>query len=117
MRETLIRLGVSSILSGIAAVSLGFVLKSPAMHPGSADAGLRVEQPRISVFEEALPDIVRLPPPVESEPPSKDARVASLGPNVGSDALTNEEPVANEEDAVANEQELAGGHTCIGVVE
>jgi hypothetical protein len=87
--EALIRVAVSSILFGIAAVVLGLVLKSLAM-PGSADVGLRPEPSRISSFEKAPPDIVQLRWPI-SPSPVDSVRVTSLEPQVGSDAVANEQ--------------------------
>ena len=89
----MIWVGVGSIPFGIAAVVLGFVLKSLAMQAGSADIGLRVERSRISVFGTIHPDIFRLRAPIGSQPPVDRVRVASLGPQVGSDPGINEQDI------------------------
>ncbi len=91
MGEALIRVGVGSILFGIAAVAMGFVLKSPAMHTGSADIGLRVAHSGISVFGTVRSDSFRLRAPVKSQARVDQVRVASLGSHVVSDAATTDQ--------------------------
>jgi hypothetical protein len=88
--------GVRSIPFGIAAVVLGFVLKSPGTQAGPADIGLRAERPGISVFGTIHPKIFRLRAPIGSQPMADRVRVASLGLQVGSDA------VADEQDTLAD---------------
>jgi hypothetical protein len=103
--EALIRVVVGSVLSGIAAVVLGVVLKPPAMHTGSADAALRVEHSRISgtVRRDKYP----LRATIETQAPDDRVRAASLEPHVGLDAVTNEpDGVANASDAVTSQQVL-----------
>ena len=80
--EALVRVGVRSIPFGIAAVVLGFVLKSPGTQAGPADIGLRAERPGISVFGTIHPKIFRLRAPIGSQPMADRVRVASLGPQV-----------------------------------
>ena len=87
----MIRVGVGSIPFGIAAVFVGFVLKSLAVQAGSADIGLRVEHSRISVFGTIHPHIFRLQAPIGSQPDH--VGVVSLGPHLGSDAGTNEHDI------------------------
>jgi hypothetical protein len=91
--EVLVRVGVRSIPLGIAAVVLGFVLKSPGTRAGPADVELRVERPGISVFGTIHPDIFRLRAPIGSQPPVDRVRVASLEPQVGSDAAADEQDI------------------------
>ena len=94
MGEALVRVGVRWIPFGIAAVVWGFVLKSPGTQAGSAEIGLRAERPRFSVFGTIHPDIFRLRAPIGSQPPVDRARLASLGPQVGSsDAAANERDI------------------------
>ncbi|MGA8157100.1 MAG: DUF2778 domain-containing protein [Rhodoplanes sp.] len=87
MGKALIRVGVGSILFGIAVAS-GFVLSASAIHAGSADIGLRDEHSRISGT--AHRDVFPLRAPIESQAPVDHVRVAGLEPHVGSDAVTNE---------------------------
>ena len=96
MGEALIRVGVRSIPLGIAAVVLGFVLKSPGKPADPIDFGWRAEHRGISVFGTIHPHIFRLRAPIGSQPPVD--RVVSLRPQVGSsDAST-----ANEQDILAD---------------
>ncbi|MFZ1883089.1 MAG: DUF2778 domain-containing protein [Rhodoplanes sp.] len=88
MGEALIRVGVGSILFGIAVAS-GFVLSASAIHAGSADVGLRDEHSPISGT--AHRDVFPLRAPIESQTPVDHVRVAGLEPHVGSDAVTNEQ--------------------------
>jgi len=85
--KALIRVGVGSILFGIAVAS-GFVLSASAIHAGSADIGLRDEHSPISGT--AHRDVFPLRAPIESQTPVDHVRVAGLEPHVGSDAVTNE---------------------------
>ncbi len=87
MGKALIRVGVGSILFGIAVAS-GFVLSASAIYAGSADIGLRDEHSRISGT--AHRDVFPLRAPIESQAPVDHVRVAGLEPHVGSDAVTNE---------------------------
>ena len=64
MGDILVRVGVRSIPFGIAAIVLGFILKSPGTQAGSADAELRVVRAGISVFGTIHPDIFRLKAPM-----------------------------------------------------
>ena len=67
--EALVRVGVRSIPFGIAAVVLGFVLKSPAKQADPIDLGWRAEHRGISVFGTIHPHIFRLGAPIGSQPP------------------------------------------------
>jgi hypothetical protein len=89
--EALIRLGAGSILFAIAAVVLGFVLKSPAIHAGSADIGSRVELSRITDFGTVHPDIFWPRTPIKSQARVDQVRVASLEPEIRSDAATSDQ--------------------------
>ena len=88
--EALVRVGVRSIPVGIAAVVLGFVLKSPGKQANPIDFGWRAEHRGISVFGTIHPHIFQLGAPIGSQPPVDHVRVVSLGPHLGSDAGTNE---------------------------
>ena len=83
------RLGVRTIPFGIAALFLGFILKSPGTQADPADAGLRGSG--VSVFGTIHPDIFRLAAPLGSGPAAGRVRLASLGPGsqVSSDASIN----------------------------
>jgi Tlde1 domain len=83
----LVLLGARAIPVGIAAMFLGFILKSPGTEAGPADTGSRA--PGISVFGTIHPDILRLGAPLGSRPPAGRIRLASLGSPVGSDAPIN----------------------------
>jgi hypothetical protein len=85
----LARLGVRTIPFGIAALFLGFILKSPGTQADPADAGLRGSG--VSVFGTIHPDIFRLAAPLGSGPAAGRVRLASLGPGsqVSSDASIN----------------------------
>jgi hypothetical protein len=80
-------LGARAIPVGIAAMFLGFILKSPGTQADPADAGSRA--PSISVFGTIHPDVFRLGAPLGSGPPAGRIRLASLELSVGSDALIN----------------------------
>jgi hypothetical protein len=79
----LVRSGVRAIPVGIAAVTLGFFLKSAGTQAGPADTGL--PRPGISVFGTIHPDIFRFRAPLGSGPPTG-IRLASLEPQVAFDA-------------------------------
>jgi hypothetical protein len=83
----LVRLGARAIPFGIAALTLGFFLKSAGTQAGQADAGL--PGPGISVFGTIHPDIFRLRLPLGAVPPAEGVRVASLDPQVGFDRQDN----------------------------
>jgi hypothetical protein len=85
--DQLLRLGVGAIPFGIAAVVSGFVLKAPGTQAGPAD--IELLGPSVSVFGTIHPDIFRLRAPLGSGPPGELIRLASLDPQVGSDALGN----------------------------
>jgi hypothetical protein len=118
--EALIRVAVGSILFGVATVALGIVLKPPALHSGSADAGLRVEPSRISGTIHH--DVSLLQAPIATQTANNHVRVSNLEPHVGFGAAAKQTPddhvrvsslephvgldaVANEQDAVTNEQD------------
>jgi hypothetical protein len=71
-----VRLGVRAIPFGIAAVTLGFFLKSAGTRAGPADTGL--PGPGISVFGTIHTDIFRVRAPLGSGPPTDRIRLASL---------------------------------------
>ena len=83
----LVPLGPRAIPVGIAAMLLGFVLKSPGTQADPADAELRA--PGISVFGTIHPDVYRVGAPLGSAPPAARIRLASLALPVGSDAPIN----------------------------
>jgi hypothetical protein len=80
--DVLVQLGVRAIPLGIAAMVLGFILKSAGTQAGPADTG----SPGISVFGTIHPDIFRLRTPLGSGPARGGLQLASLEPQVGSDA-------------------------------
>ena len=80
----MVGLGVRTIPLGIAAVVLGFIVKSPGTHADPTDIGLR--GPGLSVFGTIHPDILRLQVPLGSGPLAAPIRLASLDPQIGSDA-------------------------------
>jgi hypothetical protein len=69
---------------GIAAICVGFVLKSAGTQAGPADTAL--PGPSISVFGTIHPDIFRLRTPLGSGHLSERVRVASLEPQIRFDA-------------------------------
>jgi len=81
----LVQWGVRAIPFGIAAMLLGFALKSAGTQAGPADTGEAA--PRVSVFGTIHPEIFRLSAPLGSAPAVDRVRVASLEPLVGFDAL------------------------------
>src|SRR5215831_20151224 len=76
----LVQLGVRAVPFGIAAIVLGFILKSAGTQAGPADPlpGLRV-----SVFGTTHPEIFRLSAPLGSESAGDRVRLASLESQVG----------------------------------
>jgi Protein of unknown function (DUF2778) len=88
----LVQLGLRAIPFGIAAMILGFVLKSVGTQARPADTAL--PGPRLSVFGTIHPDIFRLSAPLGSESAGDRLRLASLEPQVGLfDAPTKEAPI------------------------
>jgi len=82
-----VRLGVRAIPFGIAAVTLGFFLRSAGTQAGLAATGLL--GPGISVFGTIHPDVFRIRTPLGSGRPGDRVRLASLELQVGSDAPAN----------------------------
>src|SRR4029077_14420437 len=82
--SVLVQLGGRTIPLGIAAVVLGFVLRSPGTQADPADAGPR--SPGVSVFGTIHPDLLRLVAPLGSGPRYDRVRVAGLEPQFRSDA-------------------------------
>ena len=82
-----VRLAVRAIPFGIAAVTLGFFLKSAGTQADPAATGLF--GPGISVFGTIHPDIFRIRTPLGSGRPGDRVRLASLELQVGSDAPAN----------------------------
>lgn len=83
MGEVLVPVGVRAIPFGIAAVVLGFILKSAGTQAGPADIGSR--GPGISVFGTIHPDIFRLRTPVGSQLPVDRIYLANLDMQTGFD--------------------------------
>jgi hypothetical protein len=91
-------MGVRAIPFGIAAVVLGFVLKSPGTQAGPADIGSRGSG--ISVFGTIHPDIYRLRTPVGSEVLADRVHVARLETQEFDDAPASfDERFASVDDA------------------
>ena len=86
MGDVLVRVGVRAIPIGVAFVVAGFVLRSLGTLAGPVDAGL--SDPGISVFGTIHPEIYRLRTPLGAGLPAGSVRVASLDPQVGTDAVT-----------------------------
>jgi hypothetical protein len=86
----LVQWGVRAIPFGIAAMLLGFALKSAGTQAGPADTD--EPAPRMSVFGTIHPEIFRLSAPLGSAPAVDRVRVASLEPLVGFDALVSGRP-------------------------
>jgi Protein of unknown function (DUF2778) len=84
--DGLVQLGVRAIPLGIAAMLLGFVLKSAGTQAGQAAPGL--PGPRVSAFGTIHPELFRLSAPLGSGSPDR-IRLASLEPQVGFDAPAN----------------------------
>jgi hypothetical protein len=79
--NALVQLGVRAIPLGIAAMLLGFVLKSVGTQAGPAAPGL--PGPRVSVFGTIHPELFRLSARLGSGSASDRVRLASLEPQVG----------------------------------
>jgi Protein of unknown function (DUF2778) len=92
--EVLVGLGVRTIPLGIAAVVLGFIVKSPGTQADPTDIGLR--GPGLSVFGTIHPDIFRLQAPLGSGPLAAPIRLASLEAPVGSDAPSNRQDLLTD---------------------
>jgi hypothetical protein len=100
----LVQLGLRAIPFGIAAVVLGFVLKSAGTQARPADTAL--PGPRLSVFGTIHPDIFRLSAPLGSGSAGDRVRLASLGPQVGLfDAPAKAAPILTDTSAVACQTE------------
>src|SRR6267143_920958 len=69
--------GISAFTVGIAAMVLGFVLKSPGTQAGPTDP---LPAPRISVFGTIHPELFRLDAPLGSGAPGERIRLASIEP-------------------------------------
>jgi Protein of unknown function (DUF2778) len=96
----LVHLGLRAIPFGIAAVILGFVLKSVGTQARPADTAL--PGPRLSVFGTIHPDIFRLSAPLGSESAGDRLRLASLEPQVGLfDAPAKAAPILTDTSASA----------------
>ena len=76
----MVQWGVRAIPLGIAAMVLGFVLKSPGTQAGPTDP---LPAPRISVFGTIHPELFRLEAPLGSGAPGERIRLASIEPQVG----------------------------------
>jgi Protein of unknown function (DUF2778) len=86
--DVLAQPGVRGIPLGIAAIVLGFALKSAGTQAGPTDTALPA--PHISVFGTIHPELFRLSAPLGSGAPDNRIRLASLEPVVGLlDSLTN----------------------------
>ena len=85
--DVLVRMGVRAIPFVVAFVVAGFVLRSLGTLAGPLDAGL--SDPGISVFGTIHPEIYRLRTPLGAGLPAGSVRVASLDPQVGTDAVTD----------------------------
>lgn len=80
-------LGARTIPVGIAAVVLGFVLRSPGTQAGPTETGARA--PGISIFGTIRPDLFRFGAPLGSGPTAGRVRLASLALPIGSGAPIN----------------------------
>jgi hypothetical protein len=85
--DALVQLGVRAIPLGIAAMLLGFVLKSAGTQAGPAAPGL--PGPRVSAFGTIHPELFRFGTPLGSGSPRDRIRLASLEPQVGFDVPAN----------------------------
>src|SRR5215469_13771576 len=97
MGGVLRQFGLRAIPFGIAAMVLGFILKSAGTQAGPADTlpGLRV-----SVFGTIHPEIFRLSAPLGSGSASDRLRLASLEPQIGwFDVLANGAPMPTDTSA------------------
>jgi Protein of unknown function (DUF2778) len=100
----LIQLGLRAIPFGIAAMILGFVLKSVGTQARPADTAL--PGPRLSVFGTIHPEIFRLSAPLGSEPAGDRVRLASLESQVGLfDAPAKAAPILTYTSAAACQSE------------
>jgi len=79
--DVLVHWGVRAIPVGIAAMVLGFVLKSAGTQAGPTDPALPA--PRVSVFGTIHPELFRLSAPLGSGSPGDRIRLASLEPQIG----------------------------------
>ena len=96
----MVQLGLRVIPFGIAAMILGFVLKSAGTQARPADAAL--PGPRLSVFGTVHPEIFRLSAPLGSESAGDRVRLASLEPQVGLfDASAKAAPILTDTSAAA----------------
>src|SRR5262249_57598224 len=78
--DVLVQWGVRAIPLGIAAMVLGFVLKSAGTQAGPTDP---LPAARISVFGTIHPELFRLDAPLGSGAPGERIRLASIEPQVG----------------------------------
>jgi hypothetical protein len=100
----LVQLGLRAIPFGIAAMILGFVLKSVGTQARPADTAL--PGPRLSVFGTIHPEIFRLSAPLGSESAGDRVRLASLGPQVGLfDAPAKAAPILTDASAAGCQNE------------
>jgi Protein of unknown function (DUF2778) len=91
--------GVRAIPFAIAAMVLGFILKSAGTQAGPADT---LPGPRVSVFGTIHPEIFRLSAPLGSGSASNRPRSASLEPQIGLfDVLASGTPMPSDMSAVA----------------
>jgi hypothetical protein len=91
--------GVRAIPFAIAAMVLGFILKSAGTQAGPADT---LPGPRVSVFGTIHPEIFRLSAPLGSGSASNRLRSASLEPQIGLfDVLASGAPMPSDMSAVA----------------
>jgi hypothetical protein len=96
----LVQLGLRVIPFGIAAMILGFVLKSAGTQARPADTAL--PGPRLSVFGTVHPEIFRLSAPLGSESAGNRVRLASLEPQVGLfDASAKAAPILTDTSTAA----------------
>jgi len=96
----LVQLGLRAIPFGIAAMILGFVLKSAGTQARPADTAL--PGPRLSVFGTIHPEIFRLSAPLGLESAGDRVRLASLEPQVGLfDAPAKAAPILTDTSAAA----------------
>ena len=91
--------GMRAIPFAIAAMVLGFILKSAGTQAGPADT---LPGPRVSVFGTIHPEIFRLSAPLGSGSASNRLRSASLEPQIGLfDVLASGTPMPSDMSAVA----------------
>src|SRR5262249_47934697 len=82
--DRLVQSGIRAIPLGIAAMALGFIIKSAGMQADPADPGS--SRPSGSVFWTIHSDIFRLRTPLGSGNAVSRLQLASLEPQIGSDA-------------------------------